>query len=778
VNEEELFRRAFDDAAIGMSLLAVEPLGQYLEVNPAFCRMTGYSREELLSRDFQSITASQDLEDNLTKLNNLLTGTTPFLRIEKQYVRKDDSTFWARLHISLVRDRKKPLYIIVQIEDITDRKRAEERLRFSHFSIEHVVDGAFWITPDARFFDVNESACRSLGYTREELLSMSVFDIDPDFSRDDWSKAWKELKRRRSLTLETRHRTKSGKVFPVEITANYLEYQGREYNCAFARDISDRKRAEQALRESSQFNEQVIANAREGVIVYDRELRYVVWNRFMEETTGLRSEEVLGKKPTDLAALLQDHGRMIVTQEGMNGIYASANKALVGETFTYYDIPWTLKDGTTGWNSARWCPFRDTEGKIIGVIATVQDITERKRMEEQLRHAHKLEAIGQIAGGIAHEFNNLLTAIIGNLDLIKKKMTMETELLSLLNQSDQAAHRAATLTQQLLAFARKSQVNLQPQNLHIIAEDVAHLLRQTIDRRIPILVESVDDLRPILADTDQMNQVIMNLCLNARDAITKRFEGMDPKDSRGWQPHIHVKTENVYADEAFCRFHPDAKPGDYISLCVCDNGCGIEKGIQHRIFEPFFTTKELGQGTGLGLATVYGIVKQHDGWIELDTKRKDATAFMAYLPCTDQPLVPKARHTGREMETKGTETILLVDDEPAIRRLGQTILEHHGYTVLLAEDGQEALEVYRRKGKRIQLVILDLTMPRQSGQEVLLELRRMDPTVKVIVSSGHHNGRIIKELRNVNKVEFIPKPYRPNELARKVRNVLDQKDDL
>ena len=650
MKEEELFRKVFEDAAIGMSLLSIEPLGQYLDVNPAFCQMTGYSREELLSRDFQSITVSQDLEKNLEQVHALLDGTIPSLQIEKRYIRKDSSTFWTRLHISLVRDsKKKPLYLIVQIEDIDDHKQAEEALRESEerfrLTFKDNPIGMVLVGLDYKFLKVNEALCKMLGYTEQELTALTFVDI----------------------------------THPEDVE-------------------KDVQLAEQV------FKEQIPS--------YELEKRYIT------------------------------------------------------------------KGGEILWINLTATVIRDQDSNVLYGLGMIENITERKRLEEQLRHAHKLEAIGQIAGGIAHEFNNLLTAIIGNLDLIKNKLTAESELLSLLNQSDQAAHRAATLTQQLLAFARRSEVNLQPQNLHSIAEDVVHLLRQTIDRRIQVFVESVDDLRPILADTDQMNQVIMNLCLNARDAITKRLQGMDPKDSRKWQPFIHVKTENVYADEAFYRFHPDAKPGDYISLCVCDNGCGIEKDIQHRIFEPFFTTKELGQGTGLGLATVYGIVKQHDGWIELDTKRKDATAFMAYLPCTDQSPVPKAQRTDREMPTKGTETILLVDDEPAIRRLGQTILEHHGYTVLLAEDGQEALEVFRREGKRIRLVILDLTMPRQSGQEVFLELRRLDQKIKVIVSSGHHKDLVLNELQNIKNVDFIPKPYRPNELARKVRSVLDQTEDL
>jgi len=657
MKEAERFQRAFEDAAIGIALLAVKPLGKYLEVNPTFCRMTGYSRNELLARDFQSITASQDIDKNLEQLQLLLQGNIPSLQLEKQYLRKDASAFWARLNVSLVRDdRGTPQYFIVQIEDIDTRKRAEE-----------------------------------------------------------------------------------------------------------------------ALRESSQFNQQIISNAREGIIVYDREIRYRVWNKYMEEQTGLREEEVLGKHPTDIFPLLKKRGKMFVKEETMAGIQASVKRALTGETFTYLDVPFLLmQTGMTGWNSVRWGPFRNTQGEIIGVIATVWDITERKRLEEQLRHAHKLEAVGQLAGGVAHEFNNLLTAIIGNLDLALGQIPPESDQHPTLTVALQAARRAAMLTQQLLAFSHRSPMDPQPQDLGSIAKEVIHLLRQTIDRRIDVSVRNGDELWPVLADAGQMNQVIMNLCVNARDSLLERMEKTDRfPGPAGWEPRILISTENVRLDEAYCKSHYDARPGEYVCVSVSDNGCGIDEGIRQHLFEPFFTTKEVGRGTGLGLATVYGIIKRHDGWIELSSAKDAETAFTFYLPRTDRAVVPIPPDVPDEGTIHGIETILFVDDEASIRRLGQTILEHHGYTVLLAKNGEEALEIFQRERDRIRLIVLDLTMPRMSGREVLKQILRLDPAIRVLISTGHQMTGDSNALQNFGTVRFVPKPYRPDDLARSVRNFLD-----
>jgi nitrogen-specific signal transduction histidine kinase/ActR/RegA family two-component response regulator len=411
----------------------------------------------------------------------------------------------------------------------------------------------------------------------------------------------------------------------------------------------------------------------------------------------------------------------------------------------------------------------------VGVIATVRDVTEQKRLEEQLRHAQKLEAVGQLAGGVAHEFNNMLTAIIGNLDLAIGEIPQGSVQRSTLTAALQAARRAALLTQQLLTLSHRGPMDLQPQHLGAIAQDVVAFMRQTIDRRIQVRVQTPEFLWTVLADALQMHQVIMNLCVNARDSLVESLEGTAPEPAPpGWEPRIVIAAENVRIDEAYCKLHFDARPGEYVCLSVSDNGYGIAEGISHRIFEPFFTTKEVGRGTGLGLATVYGIIKQHEAWIDLFSTKYGETIFKLYLPRTDRPAVPISPSVAPSQGTaRGTETILFVDDEAPIRRLGQTILEHHGYTVLLAKDGEEALEVFNREHERIKLVVLDLTMPLLSGREVLKRLLHLDSSIRILISSGHHSPTDSTELQNLGMVQMVPKPYRPDDLARSVRKLLD-----
>jgi len=1052
MKEGERFRRAFEDAAIGIALLAVEPLGKYLEVNPTFCRMTGYSRKELLTRNFQSITASQDVGSNIEQMQVLLQGSILFIKLEKRYLRKDGSAFWARLNVSLVRDdRNRPLYFIVQIEDIDERKRTEEQLRRSkallteaqqvgrignwnwdiptnvitwsdqmyrifgiapqegpmpyetflnyvhpedredvkritqkalqdHQPFDHdrrivwpdgtihvyhsrgvveldaagkpirlygtaqditerkrmeealfenrallnsIIDSTpsyiFAMDLQHRFSLVNDAVTRLLGISKEEILGKTEHDVFPKdladvlraandriystgeplqieevvsskarghprvvitikfplrntngnicglggvatditerkrteealrdsgqlneqiirsaregivvHDRDLRYRAWNpyieemtglkaemvlgkhplevipiQQEHGKHILTETHvkeildglKRAMAGETvvrpdFAVtlkqsgQMTWNSVRYdplrntQGDIVGVIVTiRDITERKRAEEALRESSQFNQQVIDNAREGIIVYDREIRYVVWNPFMEELSGLRAEKVLGKRPRDLLTIYkEEQGKLQMDKETVENIEASVKRAMAGETFSYLDIPFLIRQtGMMGWTSVRYGPFRNAQGEIVGVIATVRDVTEQKRLEEQLRHAQKLEAVGQLAGGVAHEFNNMLTAIIGNLDLAIGEIPPGSDQRSTLTAALQAARRAALLTQQLLTLSHRGPMDLQPQHLGAIAKDVVDFLRQTIDRRIQVHVQTPESLWAVLADALQMHQVIMNLCVNARDSLVESLEGTAPEPvPPGWEPRIVIAADNVRIDEAYCKLHFDARPGEYVCLSVSDNGYGIAEGISHRIFEPFFTTKEVGRGTGLGLATVYGIIKQHEAWIDLSSTKYGETAFKLFLPRTDRPAVPTSPSAATSPGTaRGTETILFVDDEAPIRRLGQTILEHHGYTVLLAKDGEEALEVFNREHERIKLVVLDLTMPRLSGREVLKRLLLLDARIRVLISSGHHAPTDSTELQNLGMVKLVPKPYRPDDLARSVRKLLD-----
>ena len=409
-------------------------------------------------------------------------------------------------------------------------------------------------------------------------------------------------------------------------------------------------------------------------------------------------------------------------------------------------------------------PMRDDTGALVGAVFLLADVTEPKRLEDQLRQAQKMQAVGQLAGGVAHDFNNLLTAILGNVALLLEDAPVLGPRVNLLKTIERAGGRAADLVRQLLSFSRQNVLALAPLHLQAAVEETVAMLRCAIDPRVRVKVRGDADLWAVHADPTQVNQVLMNLCLNARDAMPDG--GL-----------LLLQTRNVELDAGSARRHIEARAGQFVRLRVRDTGCGIPPHVLPRIFEPFFTTKEPGRGTGLGLATVFGIVKQHGGWIECTSTVNRGTTFDIYFPRS--PLSPDAAPAAvapaPSAAPSGGATILLVDDEPMVRDLGCTILRRAGYRVITAEDGLEALALLRQKRHRIGLVILDLTMPRLSGKDTLRNLRAIDPGIRVLIASGYS-----KEDPDASGMEgasgFIAKPYRQAELLHLVRTALEGRE--
>jgi two-component system, cell cycle sensor histidine kinase and response regulator CckA len=405
------------------------------------------------------------------------------------------------------------------------------------------------------------------------------------------------------------------------------------------------------------------------------------------------------------------------------------------------------------------------------VIGISKDVTNKKRMETQVIQAQKMEAIGQLAAGIAHDFNNLLTGIMVNLDLLSFDIPDENSLSELIIDAKKSARRAAELTNQLLTFSRQNQGMKQVLNINDIVNDVTKFLMQTIDRRIEIVTDLTKNIAEIKADHAGLNQVILNLCINSRDAINECFSKGDQKLHRN-QYQIQIITQNIVLDSTQSYLHPNAKPGSYVLLTIVDNGIGMNEKIINRIFEPFFSTKDFDKGTGLGLAAVYGIIEQHQGWIDVSSEVNVGTTMKVYMPAYQEQMI-KAVISEKPAEVVGDETILLVDDEPIIRNLGKRLLERKGYKVLIAGDGKEALEMYQQNIDSIDLIILDLTMPHLSGIDVLKMIRQISDKVKVILTSGFAHDESEHNLETIGAADFVSKPYDYNIFLAKIRKVLD-----
>jgi signal transduction histidine kinase/CheY-like chemotaxis protein len=406
--------------------------------------------------------------------------------------------------------------------------------------------------------------------------------------------------------------------------------------------------------------------------------------------------------------------------------------------------------------------FIENNPRILDIhvllLAQAQLLALARRLEAQMHQSSKMEAIGQLAGGVAHDFNNLLTVILAGVSMLDSGLPGDGPQRDILQGVEAAATRAANLTSQLLGFSRSKAMRLEPTNVCILIQETISLLRRTIDPSIEILYEADPNLWTVEADPNQISQVLMNLCINARDAM--------PTGGRLW-----LETANVVLGERFRSEQADARPGEFLRISVVDTGHGIAPEVLPHIFEPFFTTKEPGKGTGLGLAMIYSIIREHRGWVECRSRVGEGSRFDVYLPRCNRSIVTAAKTGDLDESHHPSATVLLVDDEEMIRNIGRSLLMKVGYKVLLAEDGQEAVEIYTQHAGAIDLVILDLRMPRLSGREALRRLRHFDPEARVLFSSGF-SSETITETEADGVLGFVSKPYRAQDLANAVRQAL------
>jgi two-component system, cell cycle sensor histidine kinase and response regulator CckA len=630
----------------------------------------------------------------------------------------------------------------------TERRLAESEARMAGI-IGSAKDAVIVVEADRRVSLFNPAAERMFGCDAASALGRRVTDFIPDELTASSPEADGDVTVSHRLRTGTEGIRSSGERFPLEASVSRVETGGYKFYTLVVRDITERRRLA-AERDAFLARLQLhIERMPLAYILCDADLRILDWNTAAEKVFGYSREESLGKGPFHLIPASFVPGMEALFQRIRGGDMAAHS---VNQNLT--------KDGRT--ITCEWynTPLME-DGRFTGLLSLAQDVTGRILLEEQFRQSQKMEAVGQLAGGVAHDFNNLLTIINGYSELLLDTLPPGDPNRRLLAEIHKAGERSAGLTRQLLAFSRKQVLAPRILDLNAVVADTANLLRRVIGEDVKLFADPGPDLGPVKADPGQVEQVLLNLAVNARDAM--------PTGGR-----LTIETRNVELDEEYARIHPGATSGPYVLLAISDTGTGMTPEVMARAFEPFFTTKDEGKGTGLGLATVYGIVKQSGGHVEVSSEVDVGTTFKVYLPRAEPEGGAAKSPTRPPAQPQGTETVFVVEDEDAVRALIRHILTAGGYSVMEAEDAASAVKAAAGHAGRIDLLVTDVVMPGLGGRELSERLLEARPGLKVLYLSGYTDDAVVRHGVLHESVNFLQKPFTPAALAHKVREVLDQ----
>jgi PAS domain S-box-containing protein len=764
-------------------------------VNDAECHLAGCTRKELLGKTDYDFFPKEQVDIFWEKDDEVLKTGQENIN-EEEITDAEGNKRVIVTKKTLYVDKAGNRFIVGIIRDVTERKRAEELLQEAHDNLEmHIKERTFELEAinkqlqdeiverkkierelrisQERFraltestsdwiWEIDKNAVYTyaspkikdiLGYEPEEVIGKTPFDFMPQYEARQLAGIFKTICRsgKAFASLESKNLHKSGRIVFLEtsgvpifdINGNLTGYRGID------RDITKRKRSEEILRENEERFRATFEQVAVGVAHLDVSGRFLMVNQRMCDIVGYTREELIVKKFQD-----------ITHPEDLAPDSKNIQQMLANKIRTYsMEKRYLCKDGSSIWVNLTKSLVRDPAGKPLYFISVTEDISQHKKLEEQLFQAQKMEAIGQLAGGVAHDFNNLLTAIIGYGSLLRAEIAQDDKLCSYTQQILSAAERAATLTNDLLTFSRKQLITPRPVDLNKIIRDIEKLLSRIIGEDIELTTAFPQRELPIVADSTQIEQVLLNLATNARDAM--------PLGGT-----LIISTDRADLDREFISTHGYGKSGPYAILSFEDSGTGMDERTRERIFEPFFTTKEVGKGTGLGLAIVYGIIKQHDGYINAYSEPGKGTTFKIYFPLF-QAAIEDEKPAEIPAISKGSETILLGEDDPFVRHFIKEVLLKNGYTIIEAADGAEAVTVFHEYNNTIDLVILDVIMPKKTGKDAYREIKALNSGVRVLFISGYSADIIHKRGILDEEFKIISKPIISNELLAKVREILD-----
>ncbi len=729
-------------------IVTINEAGIILEFNPAAERTFGLSRADAINQPLATtIIPPRYREAHLRGMaaftaseRTVITGK----RIEVAGLRADGTEFPMELTVSRIGDGR-PAMFTAFMRDITERVSAEGKLRSQEEQYRSLFKdnpSAMWVheLKSERLVAVNDAAMVQYGYSRDEMAGLTLVDVWPDVVGEDLAAQVKRHGAPSGYSGTVQHRRKDGSSMTVEVYCTPITYNGIEARMAVLFDITERERAEAQRR----LQASMIDLAHDAIVLRDLDNRVELWNRGAENLYGWTAEEVKGRRLEDF--LYPDLELLLIAKQNVlrHGEWTGELKHL-------------CKDGRSVTVRSRWTLLESDAGKPRSILAINTDITEQKLLETQFMRAQRLESIGTLASGVAHDLNNILSPILMSVPLLRTPLSDEgrEKILSLVEQS---AERGAAVVKQVLTFARGAdgeKVLVQPAYL---VKEIAQIAEGTFPNNITVRSHCADDLWLISGDATELHQVLLNLCVNARDAMP---EGGS----------LSIKAENFEIDAHYASMMPGAQAGPHVRLTVSDTGTGIPPLVIEKIFDPFFTTKQEGKGTGLGLSTALGIVKDHGGVLNVDSTAK-GTTFHVFLPAAPGAHQASAAADPADLPRGQGETILIVDEESAIRDIAQALLAHSGYIVLTADDGPAALAIFARRSAEIRLVMTDFAMPLMSGMTLARALRKMDASTKIVISTGRDEDCNSAEAKSIGIEATLAKPYTQEKLLRTLDRLL------